>query len=102
MVTPPDRHAAKTLRTRPAWLPRWSLRLWLALAVIATCAVGGGSPRIDPLSLLYVRPVVTALLVALILVPGHADLARSRSPLLLLAAFALTITIQLLPLPPVV
>lgn len=75
-------------------------RFAVFLAFLAVCALGGGSPRPEVQSLLLVRPAAVLAIVALLLIPGRIDWRTFRVPLLLLGAFALTMAIQLVPLPP--
>jgi len=78
---------------------RVSLAFGVVVALAAVCALGGGSPRVDPASLLYVRPLVAVGLAMLLLLPAR-DAGRLLWPYALLAAWAVTIAIQLVPLPP--
>jgi len=72
----------------------------IAFAVMA-CAVAltGGSARADIGWLLVLRPVVVLCIVAMLL-PGRVAWADIRPLPLLLGLFALTIAVQLVPLPP--
>lgn len=83
-----------------AWAPDEKLRFFLFLAFLAFCAFAGGSARADAQMLLALRPVTVLVLMAMLLLPGHVDLKAVRAPLLLLGAFALTMLVQLVPLPP--
>lgn len=74
--------------------------LVLLYALAAICFLGGGASRTDVYSLIYVLPGA-ALLGALILaITPSLDLRSVRVPLLLLAALAVLILVQLIPLPP--
>lgn len=77
-----------------------STRFYVLAAVVVACALLGGSSRADSPGLLVLRPLVVLLLGALVLLPGPRDWRSVRVPLLLLGAFAATIAIQLVPLPP--
>lgn len=72
-----------------------------ALALCLTCAVGGGGSRPDILSLVYVR-IVTAwvLSFAVVLSWRRWSVSPVRPLLLLLAALAAWMVLQLVPLPP--
>lgn len=76
-------------------------RIWIVIALLALCALGGGSSRADALGLLYLRPAAVLAIVALLWDPVPAGRLRAiRVPLLLLAAFAAIMLVQLIPLPP--
>ena len=77
-----------------------SWRFWILCAFLLLCALGGGSSRAATLSLLYLRPAAVLCIAAAALVPGPWDFARYRAPLLILAALAAAIALQLVPLPP--
>jgi O-antigen ligase len=83
-----------------AW--NWHARLpsLVLLAFCAVCLLSGGSSRPDAWPTLILRPVAVLSLTALLLLPGTRDWRAVRVPLLLLAAFALAIAVQLVPLPP--
>jgi O-antigen ligase len=87
----------------PAYRPtQGDILFYAALAaVLAVCALGGGSSRADVWSLLYLRPVVIGAIVTMLVVrAGQFEWAAIRIPLVLLAAMAIVITLQLVPLPP--
>lgn len=68
-------------------------------ALIAACALLGGSSRADAVQLLVLRPALVLILIAMLLQPGAFDLAR-RNPLIwMLAVLAAVIALGLLPLP---
>jgi O-antigen ligase/tetratricopeptide (TPR) repeat protein len=75
-------------------------RFYTLLAFLALCALGGGASRPDVLSLLYLRPAAIICLLVLILTPGRFEFRRFRFLFLLLGLFAVTIAVQLIPLPP--
>jgi hypothetical protein len=92
------RHPARTRRAGLA-LRSWPVPL-IALAILAIAvAFMGGSSRPDNIWLLGLRPVVVICIVAMLLV-GRPDWRSVRPLPLLLALFAATIAIQLVPLPP--
>lgn len=77
-----------------------SLRFWIFLALLAACVLGGGSASADVFSLLYLRPLAVLCLLAFLAMPERRrDEDPTRFLLLLLATFAATVAIQLLPLP---
>ena len=76
------------------------LRFFILLGFLLVCLLGGGASRADVWSLLYVRPAAILCLLVLLLSPGEWEFRRFRIPLLLLGLFALTMAIQLIPLPP--
>jgi hypothetical protein len=77
---------------------RW--RFTLLSLFLLLCVLFGGSSRPDNLSLLFVRPLAVIYLVTALALPGPRHWVGVRGPLLLLAAFAVTFVIQLVPLPP--
>lgn len=78
-----------------------SSQRFAVLCVIALiCALTGGSSQATQPALLVLRPAMVVGIVAILLIPGRMDW-RSIGPLpLLLALFAATMLIQLVPLPP--
>lgn len=76
------------------------VRLGILFAFLILVFLGGGASRSDVLSLLYLRPAAVLCAMFLLLTPGRLDLDRVRVPLLFLAALALLIIVQLIPLPP--
>lgn len=91
---------APTGRDRPRTSGMDQVRFYIFVGFLAVCFLGGGSARGDVLSLLYVRPMAVLCIVALMVLPGRTDWRAMRFPLLLLAALALTMAVQLVPLPP--
>lgn len=75
-------------------------RFYIFVGFLVLCFLGGGSARGDVMSLLYVRPAAVLCIVALLVLPGRVEWRIIRIPLLLLAALALVMTMQLIPLPP--
>ncbi len=69
----------------------------LLLALVALC---GGSSRSDAWQTLLLRPGAVLLATAILILPGSRAGPSLRMPMLLLAAFALVIVVQLVPLPP--
>lgn len=72
----------------------------ILIAYILLCLFTGGSSRADASLLLVQRPATILCLAALLLVPIKRDVHDIRKPAIMLAAFAATIAIQLVPLPP--
>lgn len=72
---------------------------WILVGLIAMCVAAGGSSRADAAALLAMRAVVVFCLAAFLLVPGQHDWRTSTIPLTLLGGLALSIAVQLLPLP---
>jgi O-antigen ligase len=98
-----SRRHSRTRRSKPALRP--DLRFGpfpIVAALFVVCALGGGSSRIDSLSLLYLRPMAVAALVALLFLSRQADLRSVRVPLTLLTVLAGWMAVQLIPLPPAV
>jgi O-antigen ligase len=76
-----------------------SMPFWILCVFFFLCAVGGGSSKVPTLSLLYLRPAAVLCLGAIAMLGSARDSRRYRTPLLILAALAATIAIQLVPLP---
>lgn len=103
----PGRRSGRTL---PAPLAaRWqtvrdaitqSPRLVIFLAFFVVCAMGGGVARWDALPLLYIRPAAIIAIGLLVIVAGPWNWQGLRVPFALLTLFAVSIAIQLVPLPP--
>lgn len=77
---------------------RW--RVMLLAVFMLLCVLFGGSSRPDNPSLLVVRPFSVLYLIAALALPGVRDWTGLRWPLVLGGAFAATIALQLVPLPP--
>ncbi|KQN00005.1 O-antigen ligase family protein [Sphingomonas sp. Leaf25] len=77
-----------------------TMRQYLFGALLVTCALLGGSSRATVPGLLVLRPVIVLFLGAFLLLPGAIAWRSVRVPLALLGAFAATMLIQLVPLPP--
>jgi O-antigen ligase len=75
-------------------------RFFILIAFLVACLLGGGASRPDVASLLYLRPVAILCVAAMLLIPGQRDFRTYRIPLFLLAALALLMLLQLVPLPP--
>lgn len=86
------RHSA---RTDPAG--RW---LWIFAAFALFVAFTGGASRYDVLSLAPLRFISALVFAALIWRLTRADLKRVRTPLLMITAIAVSMGLQLVPLPP--
>ena len=99
---PRRRHRAETSR-RPVpreGSPRRLLVVVPFSALLLLSAIGGGSAFADTLSLLYLRPAAVLALLVMLLSRTPADWAIVRMPLILLAALAAIMMLQLVPLPP--
>ncbi len=96
--------ARDTRRHRGSVPQRSSTRDVLAVTAVVlfwlACVLFGGSSRVEVVLVLPLRLVSVASLATLVLLARRADWRRVRAPLLLLGAFAATIAIQLVPLPP--
>lgn len=88
------------MRIPVSFTRRW--RLTLLAAFLLGCALFGGSSRPNNLSLLAVRPLAAGYLVVALALPRPRHWAGLGWPLILLAAFAATMVLQLVPLPPAV
>ena len=76
------------------------VRFSIFAAFLFLCLIGGGSARAEVMSLLYLRPAAILCVAALALTPGRWDFRPFRTLFILLGAFAATILVQLVPLPP--
>lgn len=97
-----SQHRRRIRRSEVAAWPQTERGLRFAIVVVFlfACLLGGGSGRPDVQSLLYLRPLAVICLAALLLTPGTWDFSRYRTLFALLALFAATMAIQLVPLPP--
>lgn len=75
-------------------------RLYWFLGFLVACAFMGGSSRPDTPILVILRPLNVLCLAVLLLMPGRCDWRAVRPLLIMLALFALTMAVQLIPLPP--
>jgi len=75
------------------------LRWAVFILFLVLCFLGGGGSRPDIQSLLYLRPLAILCVAALLIIPGRIDCRSVQTPLLMLAAFALIMATQLIPLP---
>jgi O-antigen ligase len=78
----------------------FQVRFLLLVSLLGLLLLGGGASRPDTLSLLYVRPAALLFIVGVAILPGAIEWRVVRTPLLFLAALALIIVAQLIPLPP--
>ncbi|MEA1014469.1 O-antigen ligase family protein [Sphingosinicella sp. LY1275] len=87
---------------RPQWAADWAqrARFVIFLVFLAACFLWGGASRLDVPGLAIVQPAAVLCIAAIFLVPGKIDLTAVRTPLLLLAALAIVMMVQLVPLPP--
>lgn len=81
---------------------RWAerSRFGLLLALILACVLWGGGSRLDIPGLILLQPLAIVVAAALVIVPGEIRWAAIRTPLMLLAALAIVMMVQLIPLPP--
>lgn len=91
-------HSTTALLRRSDWRP--VIDFVVLLILLAACALGGGSAFADTMSLLYVRPMAVVATVIFLLTPARFEWQMVRIPVLLLAALALLMMMQLVPLPP--
>lgn len=73
---------------------------YLLVAFVIVVAFTGGSYRPETPGLLILRPFAALAIAGFLLLPVDRDWAIVRVPLILLAGFAVTMAIQLVPLPP--
>lgn len=81
---------------------RERLPLILLVAALVIVALGGGSNRTDVISLLYVRPCLIVILMAMAMLVRWHDVAAYRWPFWLMVAALLLVILQLVPLPPAI
>ncbi len=90
------RRPSASRRPESAWIPAWII----ACVFLVVCALAGGSSRPDAYQLLLLRPV-TIICLGLLLILARGIAAPWVRPLYaLLGLFALSMAIQLIPLPP--
>lgn len=75
-------------------------RLAVTLTFLAICTVFGGSSRSDVAHLLFVRPAAVIAIGLLLIGNRPRTWSSLRGPIALLGVFAVTMLIQLVPLPP--
>lgn len=82
--------------------PRWpeQARFYLLIGLLIGCCLWGGGSRVDIPGLIFLQPLAILLTAAIVAIPGEIRWTAIRVPLLFLAALALLIAIQLVPLPP--
>lgn len=102
---PASRRAGSRAANGPlftSFVGAWSsvIDFYAFLALLVVCALGGGTAFTDVPSLLYVRPAAVICLLLFMLTPARADWRTFRTPIVLLAVFALLMAVQLAPLPP--
>ena len=85
-------------RTKDTLLNRW--QFFLLAAFIVLCVIFGGSSRPDNPSMLILRPLSVVYLGVALSMPGRRDWSGLGWPLFFLGAFAATMAVQLIPLPP--
>jgi|TARA_R100000049_G_C1955972_1_gene110870 O-antigen ligase len=77
-----------------------TLSLWLLFAFLAVLCIAGGASRADVLGQSVVRFVAWSLIVAAIFALPRVDWRAVKGPAIILAAAALLLALQLVPLPP--
>jgi O-antigen ligase len=70
------------------------------LALIAGCFLSGGGARVDIRGLILLYPLAILIGTVLLVLPGERRWMAVRTPMLLLAAWACLMAVQLVPLPP--
>jgi len=75
-------------------------RFALLVALLVVCMLFGGGSRNDIFGVVIVQCSAVVAAVAALLLPGAYRFTDVRAPMALLAAFAATIAMQLVPLPP--
>lgn len=91
----------RTRRSRPTPIVDLTAgKFLIVVALFVACALGGGSSRLDSLSLLYLRPIAALALVALLFTARRSDFRAIRTPLILLGVLGAWMALQLIPLPP--
>lgn len=75
-------------------------RFVILAILIAITAFTGGSYRPTMPSLIMLRPLLVLGIGAMVMLPGGWNWSALRTPAILLALFALTMVMQLIPLPP--
>lgn len=80
--------------------PDVGARFWVLAAFVGLVFLMGGGSRDDIASLVILRPACAFFAAYALTVAAPGDFARVRVPLLLLAALAVWMVVQLIPLPP--
>ncbi|MFD1612629.1 O-antigen ligase family protein [Sphingomonas tabacisoli] len=80
---------------------RWA-GIALAIGLIAICAIGGGSARVDVTSLLIVRSAAVLTAAAMMLLPRERGGHGGRAVLWFLSILSLWMIAQAIPLPPAI
>lgn len=93
----PPRVNVNSLRSAPTGE---KVRFGLLMGLIAACFLWGGGSRFDIPGLILLQPLAILIGAALIVVPGDIRWRAVGTPLLLLAALAIVMIVQLIPLPP--
>lgn len=76
------------------------VRFFALLGFLALCLLGGGGPRADALSLLYLRPAAIICIAVFLVTRGPWEFRPFKPLFILLGLFAGAMAIQLIPLPP--
>lgn len=84
---------------RAAWLRSGGAPLGILLALLGILCVAGGASRADTIGQAIVRAASLAAVMGFILTGARADVRGMRAPLAIVAAAALLVGVQLIPLP---
>lgn len=88
------------MRAKPLLRSPEALRLVALIVLLVACGLWGGGSRIDIPGLIFLQPLAVLLVAFILIVPGPVRWPVVAVPLALLAALAMFMTIQLIPLPP--
>ncbi len=88
--------------SRASHFERWpeTARFAVLVFLLLACCLWGGGSRFDIPGLMLLQPVAVLCIAAFILIPGPFRFDAVRAPLLMLAALAGIMAVQLVPLPP--
>lgn len=104
MLSPKEQTIHSTLRGRKfgAGGANWKTALPAGAfsCFLVSCAVAGGSARADAPSLVFLLPATVLCLATMAVGINGSQLRQVRGPLVFLLAWALTIGLQLVPIPP--
>lgn len=91
---------SRTMRARHS-LSRVSSRNWIIIALLAVVVAAlGGSSRSDAAQITALRPLVALFLIPALYYASRDAISHMRGPLFILAALAILMIAQLVPLPP--
>ena len=77
-----------------------NISFYIMMLFLVACALLGGSSKPEVFQLVIIRPLSVLVLVILLLLPQPIAARQLRIPAIILAVFAATISLQLVPLPP--